>query len=219
MSGVLLCFTLSENREMEREPHCRFYKKSLISGKRINTVPVYGVSRNKTSLVDSGQDSVVLAQSFESLRFPLEQGESFSDLSCLTCAGEAIRLTSSVSNLTSRCNERTWNAKETDDITTSPEREASKTSQSTKRSPSGKRNKDEIITTEIRRSSVDQASSTSAKTLRKSLTFTSSNEKIKEQGESPLILEEKMQESMDIPHGHTKTVVKVSSKQGHPTRI
>ena len=64
---------------MEREPHCRFCKKSLISA-----MPVFGVSRNKTLLVDSGQDSVVLAQAFESLRFPLEQGESFSDLSCLT---------------------------------------------------------------------------------------------------------------------------------------
>ena len=52
--------------EMEREPHCRFCKKWLISGKRINTVPVFGVTRNKTLLVDSGQDSVVLAQAFES---------------------------------------------------------------------------------------------------------------------------------------------------------
>ena len=43
-------------------------------GKRINTVPVFGVSRNKTLLVDSGQDSVILAQAFESLRplrFPI----------------------------------------------------------------------------------------------------------------------------------------------------
>ena len=71
---------------MECEPDCRFCKKSLISGKRFNTVPVFGVSRNKTLLVDSGQDSVVLAQAFESLRFLLEQEESFSDLSCLTCA-------------------------------------------------------------------------------------------------------------------------------------
>ena len=149
---------------MEREPDCRFCKKSLISGKRINTVPIFDVSRNKTSLVDSGQDSVVLAQSFESLRFPCKQGESFSDLSCLTCARQAVRLASSVFNLTSRCNERTWNAK--GDIMTSPERKASKTSQSTKRSaalrsptgitPTGKRNKGEIITTEIRRYSGDQ---------------------------------------------------------------
>ena len=94
---------------MEREPHCRFCKKSLISGKRINTVPVFGVSRNKTLLVDSGQDSVVLAQAFESLRyrFPLEQGERFSDLSCLTCAQQGVRFASSVSYLTSPCNERT----------------------------------------------------------------------------------------------------------------
>ena len=84
-------------------------------------------------LVDSGQDSVVLAQAFESLRFPLEQGESFSDLSCLTCARQAVRLASSASSITSPCNERTWSAKGTDDtIMTSPDREAPKTS--TKRS-------------------------------------------------------------------------------------
>ena len=80
-------------------------------------------------LVDSGRDrAVVLAQAFESSRFPLEQGESFSDLSCLTCARRAVRLASSVSNLTSPCNERTWNAKGTDTIMTSPDREPPKTS-------------------------------------------------------------------------------------------
>ena len=126
--------------EMEREPHCRFCKKSLISGKRINTLPVFGVSRNQTLLVGSGQDSVVLAQAFESLRFPLEQGGSFSDLSCLTCARQPVRLASSVSNLTSPCNERTWNAKGTDTIMTSPEREPPKTStkkSTALRSPTG----------------------------------------------------------------------------------
>ena len=50
-------------------------------------------------LVDSGQDSVVLAQAFESLRFPLERGESFTDLSCLTCTRQAVRLASSASNI------------------------------------------------------------------------------------------------------------------------
>ena len=63
--------------EMDREPNCRFCEKSLISGKRINTVPVFGVSRNKTLLVDSGQDSVVLAQAFESSRFPLSKEKAF----------------------------------------------------------------------------------------------------------------------------------------------
>ena len=84
--------------------------------------------RKKTLLVDSGQDSVVLAQAFESLRFPLEQVESFSDLSCLTCAQQAVRLASSASNLARPCNGRTWNAKGIDAITTSPERQAPKTS-------------------------------------------------------------------------------------------
>ena len=129
--------SVSKQIEMEREPNCRFCKKSLISGKRINTVPVFGVSRNKTLLVDSGQDSVVLAQAFESSRFPLEQGESFSDLSSLTCTRRAVRLARSVSNSTSPCNERTWNAKGTDTIMTSPEREPPKTS--TKKSNSNKR--------------------------------------------------------------------------------
>ena len=92
---------------------------------------VFGISRNKTLLVDSGQDSVVLVQAFESLRFPLEQGESFSDLSCLTCARQAVHSASSVYNLTSPCSERTWNMKGTG-ISSSPECEAPKTS--TKRS-------------------------------------------------------------------------------------
>ena len=94
---------------------------------RINTVTVFGVSRNKTLLVDSGQDSVILAQAFESSRFPLAQGESFSDLSCLTCARRVVRLASSVSNLTSPCNGQTWKVKGIDTIMTSPEREPPKT--------------------------------------------------------------------------------------------
>ena len=117
---------------MDREPDCRFCKKSLISGNRINTVPVFGVSRSKTLLVDSGQDSVVLAQAFESSRFALSKEKAFPILSCLTCARRAFRLATSVSNLTSPCNEQTWNAKGTDTIMTSPEREPPKTS--TKRS-------------------------------------------------------------------------------------
>ena len=60
MSGVLLRLKTERNG-------------ALISGKRINTVPVF--SRHKTLLVESGQDSVVLAQAFESLRVSLEQGE------------------------------------------------------------------------------------------------------------------------------------------------
>ena len=67
---------------MEHKPNCQFCKTLWISGKRINMVPVFHISRNKTLLVDSGQDSVVLAQAFESLRFPCEQGEGFADLSC-----------------------------------------------------------------------------------------------------------------------------------------
>ena len=72
---------------MDRElnsVNCRFCKKSLISGNIIKTVPVFGVSRNKTLLVDSGQDRLVVAQAFESSRFPLEQGECFSLLDLCT---------------------------------------------------------------------------------------------------------------------------------------
>ena len=38
---VVFC-SIWKQSEMEREPHCRFCKKSLICGKRINTVPVAG---------------------------------------------------------------------------------------------------------------------------------------------------------------------------------
>ena len=62
---------------MDGEPNCRFFEKSLISGKRINVMPVFGVSRNKTLLVDSGQDSVVLVQAFEFSRFPLSKEKAF----------------------------------------------------------------------------------------------------------------------------------------------
>ena len=73
----VFCF-VSKQSEMDREPNCRFWKKSLISGKRINTVPVVGVSRNKTLLVGSGQDSVVLAQVFESSQdFTLSKERAF----------------------------------------------------------------------------------------------------------------------------------------------
>ena len=113
--GNELCFALSQTK-----------------WNRINTVLVFGVSRNKTLVVDSGQDSVILAQAFESSRFPLEQGESFFDLSCLTCARRVVRLASSVSNLTSPCNGQTWKVKGIDTIMTSTEREPPKTS--TKRS-------------------------------------------------------------------------------------
>ena len=53
---------------------------------------------------------------------------------------QAVRLASSVFNLTSLCNERNWNAKGTDTMMTSPEREAPKTSterSAALRSPAG----------------------------------------------------------------------------------
>ena len=74
MNGVLLRLKTEWNGA--RASHCRFSKKSLISGKRIITVPVFGVSRSKTLLVDSGQESTVLAQAFES-DFPLSKEKAF----------------------------------------------------------------------------------------------------------------------------------------------
>ena len=49
---TVFCF-VSKQSEIDREPNCRFCKRSLIFGKRINTVPVLGVSRNKTLLVQT----------------------------------------------------------------------------------------------------------------------------------------------------------------------
>ena len=70
MSGVLLRLKTEWNGA---GASLSILQKSLISGKGINTVPVFGVSRNETLLVDSGQDSVVLAQAFEPLRFHRER--------------------------------------------------------------------------------------------------------------------------------------------------
>ena len=50
---VVFCSVWKQS-EMEREPHRRFCKKSLISGKKIIMVLVFGVSRSKTLLVYSG---------------------------------------------------------------------------------------------------------------------------------------------------------------------
>ena len=88
MSGVLLRLKTEWNG-------------ALISGKRINTVPVF--SRLKTLLVESGQDSVVPSASTWILKSSSwARRISFSDLSCF--ARQAVRLASSVSNLTSPCN-------------------------------------------------------------------------------------------------------------------
>ena len=40
-------------------------------------VPAFGVSRNQTLLVGSSQDGVILAEAFESLRFPLSKEKAF----------------------------------------------------------------------------------------------------------------------------------------------
>jgi len=53
MSSVLLRLKTERNGA---RASTSILQKSLISGKRINTVPALGVSRNKTLLVDSGQD-------------------------------------------------------------------------------------------------------------------------------------------------------------------
>ena len=115
---------------MERAPNCRFCKKSLISVRELIRCRSLAFKEVRPCWLTVAETAplYVLAQAFESSRFPLEQGESFSDLSCLTCARRAVRLASSVSNLTSPCNERTWNAKGTDTIMTSPDREPPKTS-------------------------------------------------------------------------------------------
>ena len=63
---------------MKFELHCRFCKKSLTCGsKRVNSVPVFGVSKNKELLVVPGEDSIIVAQALENLGFRLAQGEVF----------------------------------------------------------------------------------------------------------------------------------------------
>ena len=197
------------------ELYCRFCKKSLNSGsKRVNSVPVFGVSKNKELLVLPGQDSVIVAKSLENLGFPLEQGEDFSELSCMPCARQAVRLEHSVSVLTSRCNEPSPSMKGDVVGGVSPERDNSSTKRSTAlRSPAGitpsaKRNKDEGLNLEEAPHSSSEQSTSKPKTSRRSLSF---NQKAsKEKAENPPTLEEKMEALMNIPQKQKETVVKVS---------
>ena len=142
---------------MKFELHCRFCKKSLTCGsKRVKSVPVFSVSKNKELLVVPGEDSIIVAEALENLGFRLAQGEVFSDLSCMPCARQAVHLSHSVSILTSRCNEPALNVNDTTITGVSPIRSNSNTS--TKRSvalrspagitPSAKRNKDGRLATE-----------------------------------------------------------------------
>ena len=177
------------------ELYCRFCKKSLNSGsKRVNSVPVFGVSKNKELLVLPGQDSVIVAKSLENFGFPLKQGEDFSELSCMPCALQAVRLEHSVSVLTSRCNEPSPSMKGDVVGAVSPERDNSSTKRSAAlRSPAGitpsaKRNKDEGLNLEEAPHSSSEQSTSKPKTSRRSLSF---NQKAsKEKAENAPTLEE-----------------------------
>ena len=88
------------------DPHCRFCIRLLtFTGKRVNLVPVFAVSKNKELLVVPGQESIILAPVLENLGFGVVQKVAFSDLSCMQCARQVVRLSHSFSILISRCNE------------------------------------------------------------------------------------------------------------------
>lgn len=201
---------------MQRERICRFCEKKLISpeGKRVPVVSVYNTLKNKDLLVDPGRHSVILAEELESLGHRLERGEFYSDLSCLSCARQVVRLRHSLSVLTRRCNEP-LNRDQAPATSVSLDKETcTNAKRSTAlRSPTGvtplaKRNKEDSA--ENVRSTGEQAS----KSSRRSLNFV--NQGITEQPyeeENPPTLEEKMQAAMNIPQGQDKPIVKVSSRQ------
>ena len=61
--------------------------------------------KNKKLLVAPGQQSVVLAAEVEKLGHCLHRVENYSQLSCISCARQVVRLVYSCSTITSRCNE------------------------------------------------------------------------------------------------------------------
>ena len=197
---------------MKLELHCRFSKKSLTCGsKRVNSVLVFGVSKNKEPLVVPGQDSIIVAQALENLGFRLEQGEFFFRPELYAMCSTSCSSLSFI--LTSRCNEPALNVNDTTITGVSPDRSNSNTR--TKRSvalrspagitPSAKRHKDESLAREkAPQSTGDQ---TTARTSHRSLTF--NQEGSEENGENPLTIEETMQASMNIPQGQNKPVYKV----------
>ncbi len=86
---------------------CRFCKKNVISpqGKRLPVVSVFNTLKNKELLVAPQQESVILAAEIEKLGHFLQRGENFSELSCLSCARQLVRLSHSYALITGRCNE------------------------------------------------------------------------------------------------------------------
>ena len=92
---------------MHRERIGRFCKKLLSTpeGKRVPVVSVFNVLKNEELLITPGQQSVVLANEISRLGHSIHKGNNFSELSCLSCARQVVRLAQSYSALIIHCND------------------------------------------------------------------------------------------------------------------
>ena len=68
-------------------------------------VSVINSLKNKEMLVDHGQQFVILAEELETLGHKLVRGEDYSELACLSCARQVVRLRQLFTKLITRCNE------------------------------------------------------------------------------------------------------------------
>ena len=68
-------------------------------------VSVFNVLKNKELLITSGQQSVVLAKEISRLGHSMDKGNNFSELSCLSCARQVVRLAQSCSAIIIHCND------------------------------------------------------------------------------------------------------------------
>ena len=174
-------------------------------------VSVFNCLKNKELLVYPGQEFVILAEDLLTLGHKLVRGENYSELACLSCARQVVRLRQSFSKIVTRCNEPLDRGQE---LLTCDHFENESLGSQAKRStalrsptgmtPSAKRNKDGSQE-DAPNANVDLQSRQSS---RRSLNFAGQQiEQHKE--ENSLTLEETMQEAMNLPQ-QEKPVVKVS---------
>jgi len=92
--------------QVEWERICCFCPNLLNphQGKRVLVVSVVDRLKNKELLVAAGQESVVLASEVEKLGNCLHRGVNFSELSCLSCARQVVRVVHFCTVITSCCN-------------------------------------------------------------------------------------------------------------------
>ena len=177
----------------------QFCEKKMCAFKRVNSVPIFGVSKNKDLLVIPGQDSV------RKRGVSSRTSSGFLEPELYVMCSTSCQLLHLFSTNSSRCKEPALNGKNTSTSGVSPTALVQKRSVALLSpagiTPSAKRSKDGSLTMENTLHSA--GGQTTGKTSRRTLSF--SHEASEENGEDPLTVWEKMQASINIPQEETNT--------------